>query len=109
MQSANWRATIHHGLPNDLHTFRPNRGNYLAFLGRISPEKRLDRAIAIATRAGIQLKVAAKIYPEERGYFQETVEPMLRKSRSWVEFVGEVGGQEKDDFLGNACALFSSH
>ncbi len=105
MPSANWRATIHHGLPRDLHTFQPNRGSYLAFLGRISPEKRLDRAIAIALRAGMRLKVAAKIYPEERGYFHETVEPMLRKSRSWVEFIGEVGGQEKDEFLGNAHAL----
>jgi glycosyltransferase involved in cell wall biosynthesis len=105
MPSANWRATIHHGLPRDLHTFQPNRGNYLAFLGRISPEKRLDRAIAIALRAGMKLKVAAKIYPEERGYFHETVEPMLRKARTWVEFIGEVGGREKDEFLGNAHAL----
>ena len=69
MPSANWRATIHHGLPHNLHTFQPNRGSYLAFLGRISPEKRLDRAIAIALRAGMKLKVAAKIYPEELGYF----------------------------------------
>jgi glycosyltransferase involved in cell wall biosynthesis len=105
MPSANWRATIHHGLPRDLHTFQPNSGSYLAFLGRISPEKRLDRAIAIALRAGMKLKVAAKIYPEERGYFHDTVEPMLHKSRSWVEFIGEVGGQEKDEFLGNAHAL----
>ena len=105
MLSANWRATIYHGLPHDLHRFQPNRGNYLAFLGRISPEKRLDRAIAIALRTGMKLKVAAKIYPEERGYFRETIEPLLRKSRSWVEFIGEVGGKEKDEFLGNAHAL----
>jgi glycosyltransferase involved in cell wall biosynthesis len=105
MPSANWGATIHHGLPCDLHTFQPNRGSYLAFLGRISPEKRLDRAIAIALRAEMKLKVAAKIYPEERGYFHETIEPMLRKFRSSIEFIGEVGGVQKDEFLGNAHAL----
>jgi glycosyltransferase involved in cell wall biosynthesis len=105
LPSANWQATIYHGLPRDLHTFRGDRGSYLAFLGRISPEKRLDRAIAIALRAGMKLKVAAKIYPEERAYFHSTIEPMLEKSRSWVEFIGEVGGQEKDDFLGKAHAL----
>jgi glycosyltransferase involved in cell wall biosynthesis len=105
LPTVNWQATIHHGLPRDLHTFQPNRGSYLAFLGRISPEKRLDRAIAIALRAGMKLKVAAKIYPEERGYYQETIEPLLRKFRSSIEFIGEVGGAEKDDFLGNAYAL----
>jgi glycosyltransferase involved in cell wall biosynthesis len=103
--SANWHATIHHGLPRELHTFQPKRGSYLAFLGRISPEKRLDRAIAIALRVGMKLKVAAKIYPEERGYFHETIEPMLRKFRSSIEFIGEVGGAQKDEFLGNAHAL----
>jgi glycosyltransferase involved in cell wall biosynthesis len=105
MPWVNWRATIHHGLPRDLHTFQPGRGSYLAFLGRISPEKRLDRAISIALRSGMKLKVAAKIYPEEQGYFHETIEPLLRKYRSSVEFIGEVGGREKDKFLGNAHAL----
>jgi glycosyltransferase involved in cell wall biosynthesis len=102
---ANWQATIYHGLPRDLHTFRERPGEYLAFLGRISPEKRLDRAVAIAHQAGRRLKVAAKIYPEERGYFHQTIEPLLHESRSWVEFIGEVGGREKDEFLGNALAL----
>jgi glycosyltransferase involved in cell wall biosynthesis len=102
---ANWRATVHHGLPCDLHTFRDRPGDYLAFLGRISPEKRLDRAIAIARGAGIRLKVAAKIYPEERAYFQQAIEPLLHESRGWVDFLGEVGGREKDEFLGNARAL----
>jgi glycosyltransferase involved in cell wall biosynthesis len=102
---ANWQATIYHGLPRNLHTFRERPGDYLAFLGRISPEKRLDRAIEIARRAGRKLKVAAKIYPEERAYFEETIEPLLLESRSFVEFVGEVGGREKDEFLGNAFAL----
>jgi glycosyltransferase involved in cell wall biosynthesis len=102
---ANWRATVYHGLPGGLHPFRERPGEYLVFLGRISPEKRLDRAIAIARQAGKRLKVAAKIYPEDRDYFKQTIEPLLHKSRSWVEFIGEVGGQEKDDLLGNARAL----
>ena len=102
---ANWQATIYHGLPRDLHTYRERPGEYLAFLGRISPEKRVDRAIEIARQAGMKLKIAAKVYPEERAYFQQTIEPLLRDSESWVEFLGEVGGREKDEFLGNAHAL----
>src|SRR5262249_42601699 len=102
---ANWQATVHHGLPRNLHTFRERPGDYLAFLGRVSPEKRLDRAIEIARRAGRKLKVAAKIYPEERDYYQQAIEPLLHESRSFVEFVGEVGGREKDEFLGNAYAM----
>jgi glycosyltransferase involved in cell wall biosynthesis len=105
LPEANWRATIYHGLPRDLHTFREGPGDYLAFLGRISPEKRLDRAIEIARRTGRRLKIAAKIYPEERDYFQQIIQPLLHESRSFVEFVGEVGGREKDEFLGNAYAL----
>ncbi|MDR3620455.1 MAG: glycosyltransferase family 4 protein [Paludisphaera borealis] len=102
--SANWQATVHHGLPLDLHTFRDAPGTYLAFLGRVSPEKGLDRAIEIARRAGMPLRVAARIYPEERPYYERVIEPLLRAS-PWVEFVGEVGGAAKDDFLGNAHAL----
>jgi glycosyltransferase involved in cell wall biosynthesis len=102
---ANWQATIYHGLPRDLHTYRERPREYLAFLGRMSPEKRVDRAIEIARRAGMKLKIAAKIYPEERAYFQETIEPLLHDSQSWVEFIGEVGGSNKDEFLGNASAL----
>lgn len=102
---ANWQGTVYHGLPRDLHTFREQPGKYLAFLGRISPEKRLDRAIEIARRTGMRLKVAAKIYPEERDYYQQTIEPLLHESRSFAEFIGEVGGKDKDEFLGNAYAL----
>lgn len=102
---ANWQATIYHGLPRRLHTYRERLGEYLAFLGRISPEKRLDRAIEIARRTGMKLKVAAKIYPEERDYYTQTIEPLLRESQSFVEFIGEVGGREKDEFLGNAYAM----
>jgi glycosyltransferase involved in cell wall biosynthesis len=102
---ANWQATVYHGIPRDLHTFREWPAEYLLFLGRVSPEKRLDRAIEIARRAGRKLKVAAKIYPEERAYYQQTIEPLLHQSRSFVEFIGEVGGREKDQLLGNAHAL----
>jgi glycosyltransferase involved in cell wall biosynthesis len=103
---ANWQATVYHGLPRDLHTFREEQpGDYLAFLGRLSPEKRLDRAIEIARRTGRKLKVAAKIYPEERDYYTQVIEPLLYASRSFVEFLGEVGGRDKDAFLGNAYAL----
>jgi glycosyltransferase involved in cell wall biosynthesis len=102
---ANWIATVHHGLPDDVHHFGREPGGYLAFLGRISPEKRLDRAIEIARRAGRTLKVAARIYPEEQGYFRSRIEPLLLRSRSFVEFVGEIGGSRKDEFLRGADAL----
>jgi glycosyltransferase involved in cell wall biosynthesis len=102
--TANWRATVYHGLPRDSHTFREAPGTYLAFLGRVSPEKGLDAAVEIARRAGMPLKVAAKIYPEEVPYYEEVIAPLFRAS-PWVEFVGEVGGQRKDEFLGNAHAV----
>ena len=70
-----------------------------------SPEKRVDRAIEIARRTGIKLRIAAKIYPEERPYFHHIIEPLLHDSRHFVEFLGEVGGREKDEFLGHALAL----
>ncbi len=100
---ANWQATIYHGLPEDLFRFRPKPGRYLAFLGRISPEKRVDRAIEIAKRAGIPLKVAAKVDPVDKDYFERTVEPLLRSAV--VEYVGEISDEEKNQFLGNAYAL----
>jgi glycosyltransferase involved in cell wall biosynthesis len=105
LPTANWLGTVYHGLPKDLHTFRGPMGDYLVFLGRMSPEKRLDRAVEIARRTGLKLKVAAKIYPEERDYFVETVQPLLEQSKSFVEFLGEVGGSAKDELLGNARAL----
>jgi glycosyltransferase involved in cell wall biosynthesis len=103
--TANWRATVYHGLPRSLHTFRQKRGEYLAFLGRVCPEKGLDRAITIASKARMKLKVAAKIDSVEENYFHETIEPLLHQFENWVEFIGEVGGQQKDHFLGNAYAL----
>ncbi|MBC8167507.1 MAG: glycosyltransferase family 4 protein [Bryobacteraceae bacterium] len=103
--NANWQGTVYHGLPRALHKFEPNPDDYLAFLGRISPEKRLDRAIEIAQGAGLRLKVAAKIYDEDSNYFHNFIEPLLERSSSFVEFIGEVGGEEKDRFLRNARAL----
>ncbi len=102
---ANWQATVYHGLPRSLHTYRGCPGDYLAFLGRMSPEKGVDRAIEIARLAKLPLKIAAKIYPEERAYFHDHIEPLLPQSGERVEYVGEVGGQTKDEFLGNARAL----
>jgi glycosyltransferase involved in cell wall biosynthesis len=100
---AQWLATVHHGLPPDLYRYRSEPGRYLAFVGRISPEKRLDRAIEIARRAGLELRVAAKVDDVDREYFHETVEPLLAAPH--VRFLGEVGEREKDELLGNALAL----
>jgi glycosyltransferase involved in cell wall biosynthesis len=100
---ANWRATVYHGLPADIYRFRPEPGNYLAFLGRISPEKRVDRAIEIAKQVGMPLKIAAKIDRVDKDYFESEIAPLLHNSL--VEFVGEISEGEKDEFLGNAYAL----
>ena len=100
---ANWQATVYHGVPADMYRFRTEPGDYLAFLGRISPEKRADRAIEIAKRVQIPLKVAAKVDPVDKEYFESVVEPLL--CHPLVEFVGEIGDGEKDEFLGNAYAL----
>jgi glycosyltransferase involved in cell wall biosynthesis len=100
---ANWQATVYHGVPADMYRFRAESGGYLAFLGRISPEKRADRAIEIAKRVQIPLKVAAKVDRVDKEYFESVVEPLLR--HPLVEFVGEIGDGEKDEFLGNAYAL----
>src|SRR6201993_818087 len=95
---ANFVATIHHGIPADLH--RPSfvRGSYLAFLGRISPAKRPDRAIRIAQRAGIPLKIAAKVDRVDEAYFRDNILPLIDGQR--VEFIGEINEREKATFLG---------
>ena len=98
-----WLATVHHGLPIDLHRFRPEPAGYLAFLGRVSPEKGLDHAIEIAGRAGVPLKIAAKVDPADREYFHAVIEPRLAQPH--VEFLGEVGEREKGGLLGGARAL----
>jgi glycosyltransferase involved in cell wall biosynthesis len=100
---ANWQATVYHGLPADLYRFREKPGSYLAFLGRISPEKRVDRAIEIARRVGMPLKIAAKIDRVDKDYFDSDIAPLLRDPS--VEFVGEISDGAKDEFLGNAYAL----
>ncbi|HXF78541.1 MAG TPA: glycosyltransferase family 4 protein [Usitatibacter sp.] len=99
---AAWAATVHHGLPPGLLAEGAGRGGYLAFLGRISPEKRPDRAIRIARRLGMPLRIAAKIEGGDRAYFEREVEPLLGPG---VEFVGEIGEREKSSFLGDAAAL----
>jgi glycosyltransferase involved in cell wall biosynthesis len=98
-----WAGTVHHGLPEDLLTFRSEPGEYLAFLGRISPEKGLDRAIEISRLAGLPLRVAAKVDRADRDYYEKVIRPLLRQPH--VEFLGEIGGPDKDRFLGEARAL----
>jgi glycosyltransferase involved in cell wall biosynthesis len=100
---ANWQGTVYHGLPSDLYSFHPKPGQYLAFLGRIAPEKRPDHAIEIAKRTGIPLRIAAKVDPADRDYFHAVVEPLL--DHPLIEYVGEISDGEKNDFLGEAYAL----
>jgi glycosyltransferase involved in cell wall biosynthesis len=101
---ANFVATIHHGIPANLHkpVYNP-RGSYVAFLGRISPEKRPDRAIRIARTLGIPLKIAAKVDKVDEAYFRERIVPLL--SDPGVEFIGEINERNKAGFLGEAQAL----
>jgi glycosyltransferase involved in cell wall biosynthesis len=104
LPSVNWLGTVYHGVPEGLYTFRETPGTYLAFLGRIAPEKGVEQAIAIAQQAGMPLKIAAKVDRADREYFQEVVQPLLHHN-SLVEYIGEVGGDNKDAFLGEAYAL----
>jgi glycosyltransferase involved in cell wall biosynthesis len=100
---ARWVGTVHHGLlPGEL-TFQREPGTYLAFLGRISPEKRVDRAIAIAKACGWPLRIAAKVDPADRAYFERDVQPLF--ADPLVDFIGEIGEADKADFLGRAKAL----
>jgi glycosyltransferase involved in cell wall biosynthesis len=105
MPPVNWAGTVHHGLPSDLLPFtaEPDAG-YLAFLGRISPEKRPDRAIEIAARAGLPLKMAAKVDKADQAYWDSVIAPMV-EAHSNVQFIGEINEHEKAAFLGNARAL----
>jgi glycosyltransferase involved in cell wall biosynthesis len=105
LRSANWIGTIHHGLPCDLLPFQPKAsGGYLAFLGRIAPEKRPDRAIEIAVRAGMPLKIAAKVDRVDQAYWDQKIRPMVEANAN-VEYLGEIAEHEKADFLGQASAL----
>jgi glycosyltransferase involved in cell wall biosynthesis len=100
---ANWLATVHHGIPPQLFDYRAAHRGYLAFVGRISPEKRPDRAIEVACRAGVPLKLAAKVDAVDARYFHEVVEPLLTEPS--VEFLGEVDDVAKNELLGGAAAL----
>jgi glycosyltransferase involved in cell wall biosynthesis len=99
----NWVATVHHGLPARSYSFEPVAGDYLLFLGRISPEKCPDRAIRIATRAGVPLRIAAKVDAVDREYFEAAVRPLL--DDPLVDFIGEVSGEQKVELLAHALAL----
>lgn len=99
----NWQGTVHHGLPLENYKFHRKSGDYLAFLGRTSPEKGLDRAIEIAKAAGMTLKIAAKVDKADQEYFETVIQPLVGKDS--IEFVGEIGYPAKNEFLGNAAAL----
>ena len=103
LPGAGWIATIHHGLPVDLLRFHPGPGEYLAFVGRISPEKRVDRAIAIATACGWPIRVAAKIDDADRDYFEREIRHLL--DNPLVDYVGEINDAQKAEFFGRAAAL----
>jgi glycosyltransferase involved in cell wall biosynthesis len=112
LRTANWVATVHHGIDLHAYTFNPRPGEYLALLGRISPQKGVDAAIRVARRAGLPIKIAARPplrfshnpeFQRDRAYFESRVQPLLREPG--VELIGEIGGADKDAFLGNARAL----
>ena len=99
----NWQATVHHGLKIDDFTLAPEPGSYLAFLGRISPEKRPDLAIEIARMAGVPLKIAAKIDNADKDYYESKIRPLI--DGTLVEYIGEISEREKSAFLGGALGL----
>lgn len=103
LSGANWIGTVYHGLPEELYRPTMVSGNYLAFLGRICPEKRVDRAIEIAERLNMPIKIAAKVDNVDKQYFEADIRKLL--DRPLVEFIGEIGECDKGDFLGNARAL----
>ena len=103
LPDAHWVGTVHHGLPVEQLVAGPGNGGYLAFIGRVSPEKRVDRAIAIAQAAGLQLRIAAKVDAADHRYFETQVASLL--TRQDVVFIGEVGNAGKNALLGNALAL----
>ena len=100
---ANWSATVYNGVPLETYTFQPTAGHYLAFLGRISPEKGIEDAIEIAKRSGMQLKIAAKIDKVDEDYFNQQIKPLL--THPLIEYIGEINETDKNDFLGQAYAL----
>ena len=103
LPQAHWVKTIHHGLPEKLLVPMPVKPSYFAFLGRIAPEKRVDRAIRIAEHCGIPLKIAAKVDRADRDYYEEEIRPMLASPN--VEYIGEISDKDKSAFLSGAIAL----
>ncbi|ETR78311.1 glycosyl transferase [Afipia sp. P52-10] len=103
IHEANWAGTVHHGLPEKLLTPQPVTPSYLAFLGRISPEKRVDRAVRIAQRCGLPLKVAAKVDAVDQDYFEDEIKPLFALPH--VEYIGEIDDRQKSAFLSGAVAL----
>ena len=99
----NWAATVPHGMPRDLLRFNPRSGKYLAFVGRISPEKGIDVAIEVALRSGVPLKIAAKVDAVDKDYFAEVIEPRIKPPM--IEYIGEIDDVQKSEFLGGALAL----
>ena len=100
---ANWLSTVYHGLPENLFSLQEKPDGYLAFLGRVSPEKGLDRAIEVAIQVGMPLKIAAKVDKVDKEYFEQKIKPML--DHPLIEYIGEIGEKEKQGFLGGARAL----
>jgi len=100
---ANWVGTVHHGMPAETLPLCERKGEYLVFLGRVSPEKGLDQAIDIAIRSEMKLKIAAKVDRADQDYFDAKIKPLLK--HPLIEFIGEIGNSEKADFLGHAAAL----
>jgi glycosyltransferase involved in cell wall biosynthesis len=104
LPKARWIATVYNAIDISRYHFRPHPGDYLVFLGRISPEKRPDRAIEIARDVGMRLVIAAKVDPADRDYFEAFIAPMIRANRGLIEYIGEVSDREKDEVLGGAWA-----
>jgi len=103
LPQANWIGTVYHGLPTNLYSLGHGDGGYVAFIGRISPEKRPDRAIEIARRAGVRIKIAAKVDKADEAYYEQKIKPLIGQAH--VEFIGEIGEDRKNEFLGQAKAL----
>jgi glycosyltransferase involved in cell wall biosynthesis len=106
VRNANWLGTIHHGMPRDLLKPKSKPRSYLAFLGRISPEKRLDLTIRIAHACGLPLKIAAKVDKADTRYFEDEIRPLLNHKD--IEYIGEIGDKEKSEFLSGALALLAT-
>lgn len=104
IHQANWAGTVHHGLPSKLLTpHLRKKPSYLAFLGRISPEKRVDRAVRIAQRCDLPLKIAAKVDAVDRDYFESEIQPLFEQPH--VDYIGEIADRQKSEFLSGAIAL----